>query len=186
MTDLALTFRGGWEGSDSRRTIPGMKPTMAFGALTLALLLSGCAQQSPAVPLPAPGTDLVITPSPGTASSTSTPTTKALPPAVILEEYRTKLQMEIRNWKDAACGNASPSPICAEAMLGVQRLSEAAAMELEAARPWPTEQAELAGKTVSRLNAVFLLAKDGSKPSRLDSELTVLDQTLQSWSTFSG
>jgi hypothetical protein len=159
---------------------------MAFGAVTLALLLSGCAQQGPAVPLPAPGTDLAITPSAGTASSTSTPTAEALPPSVILEEYRTKLQTEIRNWKDAACGNASPSPVCAEAMLGVQRLSETAGRELEAARPWPSEQAELADKTVSLLNAVSLLAKDGSKPSRLDSELTLLDHALQSWSAISG
>jgi hypothetical protein len=105
---------------------------------------------------------------------------------MIIEEYRTKLQTEIRSWKNAACVNGTPSSVCAEVTLGVQRLCEAAVMELEAARPWPAEQADLAGKTISRLNAVALLAKDGSTPSMLDSELTDLDLALQSWSGLTG
>lgn len=103
-----------------------------------------------------------------------------------MEEYRTKLQTEIRGWKNAACVNGTPSSVCAEATLAVQRLSEALVMKLEAARPWPAEQAELAGKTISRLIAVALLAKDDSTSSMLDSELTSLDLALQSWSGVSG
>jgi hypothetical protein len=163
-----------------------MRPTKAFGAAVFSLLLFGCALGGPAPPLPVPGTDLAVTPSPRTQSSTSSPTAAFLPPAVIIEEYRTKLQAEIRSWKNAACVNGTPSSVCAEVTLGVQRLCEAAVMELEAARPWPAEQAELAGKTISRLNAVALFAEDGSTPSMLDSELTDLDLALQSWSGLTG
>ena len=149
--------------SDSHRSALYLQlwPSHPLGG-TGSFLLSGCAQQGPAVPLPAPGTDLAITPSPGTGSSTSTPTTKARPPSIIGEECRSKLRMEIRNWKDAACGNAAASPVCAEAMLGVQRLSAAAGKDLEEARPWPTEQAE----TVWKLTAAYQVMASTQQVSR--------------------
>ncbi|KRE52415.1 hypothetical protein ASG92_25565 [Arthrobacter sp. Soil736] len=85
------------------------------------------------------------------------------------------------------CVNATGSLDCTAATLGLQRLSEAAALELENARPWPSGQEELADRTVSRLKAVSMLTKDEqASMSMLHSELTFLDQTLQSWSAFSG
>jgi hypothetical protein len=170
-----------------------MNPTKTLVSVTLALLLSGCAQADPQGPVPAPETSLglerqqrVPVPAPTTPAEALPPAPIALTPAVIVEEYRHRLQEEIQKWNDSMCVKAR-SLDCTTATFGLKRLSEAAALELENARPWPSEQEELADRTLSRLKAVSMLTEDGqASMSMLDSELILLDQTLQSWSAFSG
>lgn len=171
-----------------------MNPTKTLVSVPLALLLSACALADPQGPEPAPETSLAReqqprapVPAPTTPAEALPPAPVALTPAVIVEEYRHRLQEEIQKWNDGMCVNATGSLDCTTATLALKRLSEAAALELENARPWPSEQEELADRTLSRLTAVARLTKDGqASTSMLDSELKFLDQTLQSWSAFSG
>jgi len=172
-----------------------MNPTKAVVAVTLALLLSGCAQAASSGPVPPLDTAPISqspVPAPTTPAGTATATPKALtpealPPAVIVEEYRHRLQEEIQNWTDGMCVDAPGSLDCTAATLGLNRHSGAAALALENARPWPSDQAELADRTLARLKAVSRLTKDETASmSMLDPELLSLDRTLQSWSAFSG
>lgn len=115
------------------------------------------------------------------------PAPKALPPAVIVEEHRHRLQEGIKEWNGNMCRNRTGSVECTAVTLGLKRLSAAAAMELESARPWPVKQEELAQRTLSRLKAVSMFTQDETASmARLQSELLYLDQALQSWSAFSG
>lgn len=181
-----------------------MSPTKSLATVTLALLLSGCTQpappqtSAPAPQAPAPQTSWFLelqtmTPAPAPPRLSTTlpvapvPAPKALPPAVIVEEYRHRLRERIKEWNDNMCLNRTGSLECTAATLGLKRLSAAAAMELESARPWPVEQEELAQRTLSRLKAVSVLTQDETaSTSMLHSELLFLNQELESWSAFSG
>lgn len=181
-----------------------MSPTKSLATVTLALLLSGCTQpappqtSAPAPQAPAPQTSWFLelqtmTPAPAPPRLSTTlpvapvPAPKALPPAVIVEEYRHRLRERIKEWKDNMCLNRTGRLECTAATLGLKRLSAAAAMELESARPWPAEQEELAQRTLSRLKAVSVLTQDETaSTSMMHSELLFLNQELESWSAFSG
>jgi hypothetical protein len=104
-----------------------------------------------------------------------------------VEEHRHRLQERIKEWNDNKCLNRTGSPECTSATRELKRLSAAAAMELESARPWSVEQEELAQRTLSRLKAVSMLTQDETASmAMLHSELLFLDQALGSWSAFSG
>jgi hypothetical protein len=181
-----------------------MSPTKSLATVAFALILSGCTQpvppqtSAPAPQAPAPQTSMYLelqtmTPAPAPPRLSTTlpfapvPAPKALPPAVIVEEHRHRLREGIKEWNDNMCLNRTGSLECTAATLKLKRLSTAAAMDLENARPWPVEQEELAQRTLSRLKAVSMLTQnETASTSMLHSELLFLDQALQSWSAFSG
>jgi hypothetical protein len=104
----------------------------------------------------------------------------------MLIAHREPLLEAIRRFKNNMCLNDDTGLRCTQSTLALQRRSAAAALDLEASKPWPAEVEALGNRTLVHLYAVQALTEGAGTMAQLDTQLTLLREDLKRWSPVIG